>query len=310
MILNYLLISSTYHHGILNLISRAGGGGSGGGGGGGGGGYSSSGGSGSDIVVLFSTPMILMLVLANIIKGKTSAMQASTILWSLAIMLSAPILILFKAAGVPYIISTLIGAGIGTYIVSYVPNAKLIDQAKTDVQTASMTDSSWNEQELKDHTTKIFLSYQDCWSKGDITKLKDSFTPRYYQHASLMIQALAELKRTNLVADPQIQDLQITNIKDIDGQDGDSFTMQITAKAIDQLIDNTDGQIIYTDSSSFTEFWTFIRANNQWKLDLIDQATADPSLYNNPLDQFSKDSGLFFSLRLGLATSATKRSTF
>ncbi len=84
--------------------------------------------------------------------------------------------------------------------------------------------------------------------------------------------------KKNIIKDPHIYSLNIISVKDIHGQEGDMFVMEIIADMIDYTVSEIDGTFMEStlsrnenesyinyetrtkiEKEKFTEFWTFIR---------------------------------------------------
>ena len=119
-------------------------------------------------------------------------------------------------------------------------------------------------------------------------------------HNQLMLYALSQLHRQNIMANIEIQALDFVTIDDAADNSQDRYTVAIEAKAHDQLVDTPTNSVIYTDFSSFIEYWTFVRgADNAWLLESIMQNTANPSMAEQSILQFAAANNFYYSLDMG-----------
>ncbi len=172
-------------------------------------------------------------------------------------------------------------------------------KAKKSLTVAAKTDSAWNEPALLEHARAVFMRYQQDWSLSNLQSLATYTTPSYYKHASLMLQALSELKRQNEMANVKILQIMLVEVNDAADNNLDTFTVAVEAEAQDKLIDLTTNKELFKTSETFTEYWVFQRNLDSWLLDRIDQSTAAKLLADTSLGQFASSNNMFYSLDMG-----------
>ena len=96
-----------------------------------------------------------------------------------------------------------------------------------------------------------------------------------------------------------ISDVEVVDMLDSADNSQDTVTIGFSVSAKDLLIDNSTGETLFTDNSQFTEYWRFRRHGNDWLLDGIDQATANPAMYNAQIDQFARQNNYCYSADMG-----------
>lgn len=268
---------------IIDHIARAGGGGS-----------SSSSGEGFVVLVGY----IPMHFIGAKLKKRMPLAVASLITWPLAVIYAIVLVLAFRVYGFFIAIAALIGAGAGLYD-WFNKLVKLGKKAKKDLAVAAVSDSSWNEQQLKDHAQNIFFQYQRDWTNNNIEPGRSYMTPWYHYHAQLMIAAIKQAGRQDFIVNPQISEMQIIQIEDADGKTGDSYTVAITAKADGQLFDMNTKTLLHRDGSVFTEFWRFERTADTWLLAGIQQSTESAYTHNAALEQFAYSQKFCYSADWG-----------
>lgn len=172
-------------------------------------------------------------------------------------------------------------------------------KTKVKVTAAAATDSAWQETALQQTITDTFIRYQNDWSHFNLENIRQYTTTHYFHHISLMLAALHSMGRRNAVEDIKIESQFIADMSDSTDNSKDRFTAVITARAADKLIDTNQQKTIYTDTSSFTEYWHFVRSEHSWLLAGIEQATADPNQLHGPIYHFAQQNNMFFSLDWG-----------
>ncbi len=176
--------------------------------------------------------------------------------------------------------------------------AKRSKAAKSIITQAGSIDSAWNEDALIQHAQHTFLQYQYDWSTGNRESIKTYTSPWFHHHSALMLDALTELGRTNIMADVQIKQCMIVDAYDDQNDDNDTYTVAFEASANDQLVSN-DGVLLFADKKPFIEYWKFIRSEKTWLLSSITQHTQDLSAANQSIQNFAHTNHMAYSLDMG-----------
>ena len=271
----------------LDMFARGGGGGSGGGSGGSGG--------GAVELVLGYVPMHYVGSLLRR-KLKLSTTGISLIGWPIALAYSVGCLIIFKLYGILIVVAALAGMAVGLY--NFVGGASqfLLKKARKKQTLAIQTDSAWGMEKLNAQTRLTFLRYQADWSKNDAASMQTYLSPDYWYHNKLMVLALQQLGRRNVVSSPVISMMLLVDITDAIDNTQDRFAMLVSAEASDELYDTTTNTLLFRDSKPFQEYWKFVRfSDTNWLLEGISQVTEDPYMKNNQLAKFAADHQFCYS---------------
>lgn len=301
-----------YSLSLIDFIARAGGGGSGGGGsfsGGGGSSSGSGGGGGGGVIAIAAVGFVPMYALGKLLSKKLNLSLANLIIWPVCLFYSVILIAIFGGWGVLMALGTIPGTVTGVFNLD-TKALKMSKKTKEDLLTAQQSDASWNEESLKKYAQDVFLNYQTSWSKNDLQPIKLNLTPDYYTHASLMTEALRLAKRQNLVSNIEVSSLEIININDVEGKEGDFYTVAVRASSTDSLVDTIQDKSLFTDNSTFTEYWTFIRQKGVWLLAGISQATQSAAQANQSLKSFATSNGLFYSADWGWLLLPTRGQLF
>ncbi len=277
---------------LLELFAVAGGGGSSSGGGGSSG--SSSGGSGSGIEILFFVGYGLMHVIGAFLRKKTKPVTANILGWSIFLVVS----ILFTFLGFyGWIMAfgAIFGTGSGLYNwFNFI--AKKIGITKQKHELALKKDSSWDIKLLNDQTAKTFAQFQADWSNNDTSSMGNYLSLGYLKHNELMVMALRQLNRRNVVNHPTITRQALIDISDVDDNTQDRYIMLVTFSAEDTLYDTKNNELLYSARTNFQEYWKFIRSSDsKWLLEGISQMTEDPYMRNNVMAQFALTKKYYYS---------------
>ena len=282
----------------LELFARAGGGGSGGGG--------SSGGDGDGIVFLALVGYVPTRGLGAFLRRKlpsesgAASLLAHVITWPLSIIWAIACFAMFGSGFFGSIVA--LGAIIGAPAGLFNWFSEVLKQSADDKQRlkrAAANDPMWDETQLVDFAKQTFMRYQYDWSRQDTESMKQYMTEGYHYHASLFIYTLQLMQRTNTMEDIVIDEAVVMQVHDDQNDANYRVTIGITARAKDTLINTAANAAIFTDNSSFTEYWTFARSGSTWLLADIGQATADMDAYNNELAAFAARNKYCYSVDMG-----------
>ena len=166
---------------------------------------------------------------------------------------------------------------------------ELLKKAKKDLQEAFSDDSSWEIKKLKDMTSEVFMRYQELRTNKNIDELKNISTKEYFDKASRVFERKLTGKK-NILKKMQISQMNMISVRDKFWKDWDMFTMEIIARMIDYTVDENTWEFLSStlrkrkdesrnayearakrEASWFTEYWSFIRYNNTWRLMNISQ---------------------------------------
>ena len=284
----------------LELFARAGGGGSGGSSGGGGDG------DGDGIVFLALVGYVPTHGLGAFLRRKlpsesgAASLLAHVITWPLAIIWAIACFAMFGSGffGSIVALGAIVGAPAGLFN-WFSEVLKQSAEVKQRLKRAAANDPMWDETQLVDFAKQTFMRYQYDWSRQDTESMKQYMTEDYHYHASLFIYTLQLMQRTNTVEDIVIDEAVVVQVHDDQNDANDRVTIGITARAKDTLINTAANTAIFTDSNSFTEYWTFARSGSTWLLADIGQATADMAAYNNELAAFAAQNNYCYSVDMG-----------
>lgn len=290
------------HFFFLDLFGRGGGGGSSGGHGGGGG-------SGAEIIALigYFPSYYLGKLIKKLLPRKAELIVSASFAAAFSI-----ILLIFGIAGgsfgtlfMIFIISG-IWAGWGAAFFGVWDRLKKRSQVAGKVIAAAGTrDPIWNEPSMLAHAQQTFLQYQYDWSTLNAMHTLSYTTPAFARHSTLLLAVLNELERKNIMANVQIRHSMIVDAYSTPDAAQGSFTVAFEASALDQLVDK-DGNVLFSDTKPFIEYWQFIRSGSTWLVDSITQQTQNLSAANTSIKQFAQVNNMFYSLDMGWLFLPTK----
>ena len=268
--------------------------------GGGGGSGGSGGGDGGAIIFLVGyVPMHwLGAFLRKFGKNPVASVLQQVVGWCAAIAYSILVIAGSHFIGILVALGALSGMAAGLY--NWIGKAKQSKLVKGRLTAAAQADSAWDETKLTEYATATFMRYQTDWSNLDAKATEDYLTPAYQHHSALLLYALQLLSRKNIMTNVQVKQAVITDAQDALDNSKDSFTVTFIADATDQLLDTRSNAILFTDQSTFTEYWQFVRSETTWLLAGIQQASITPAYVRLPeIEQFARTNGYFYSADMG-----------
>ena len=254
------------------VFARGGGGGSGGGGGGGGGGFGGGGGHSS--------------------SGSSCAGSG---------------LFLYICYGIQYSFFFII---FGFFLYSVFMRKRNIKLAKETITKAAAVDPAWNEPALIAMVQKVFIQFQNDWSNFKAEAMKQYCMPEFQKKMALDLAVLLSQNRQNWVNDSRIGAVNIIGAVDDIDNNNDHFIAEISAGAIDQLMDTKTKDILMEDRTPFTEYWTFVRDGDVWKLNKISQSTENSTLIEGNIVSFAEKNNFFYDPDFGWLMMPNKGAIF
>ena len=177
--------------------------------------------------------------------------------------------------------------------------SKKAKEANEKLKKASADDRAWDESAIADHAKQIFIKFQEDWSSFNAESMSTYMTPSYLQHNSLILRILSEMKRMNRISNIDIEKVAVVEVFDRVDNTKDKVTLSFITSAKDELIDTKTNEVLFTDKSSFAEYWTFNRNGSTWLLDKIDREAAGKTSADKELARFASKNKMFYALNMG-----------
>lgn len=192
-----------------------------------------------------------------------------------------------------------IGFAIFSYFLKAKKRKESLEKAEEVVKEAGAKDKMWDEDAMKERVQEVFYDFQKHWSEFNVDAMAGYLTEDYRKRMVLEMNVLKNEKRQNLVEAPTVSSIEIINARDAVDNRLDKFTAEIKAGARDKLMDTETKSVLYEDNKPWTEYWTFEKEGNKWKLDIIRQSTEDPSKTVPEIVDFSEKNNFYFDPDFG-----------
>lgn len=158
---------------------------------------------------------------------------------------------------------------------------------------------------------RIFIQYQHDWSHYNLENIQKYTTDRYFQHASLMLDAIDRMNRRNVVSNLKI------NMTILCDSVNDETKLPVTVEVMfrfggtDSLVDTKMIKIINSDNArGVVEYWNLVYDGKELKLDGIAQSTESTPHLISSIATFAKRRNLFYSPDWGRLALPTKGLIF
>ncbi len=148
------------------------------------------------------------------------------------------------------------------------------------------TDEIWNYRTIKERMENIFFNVQMAWTKRDQDIAKEYMSNKIYKKHKMQTDRLIENKLINKLERVNLISTKIIGIFDDEENDKDSLKAVINGGMIDFMYDEENNKIIAgsdKDYEEFSELWTFIRKDDNWVLDNIEQSVESRSVKNTKI---------------------------
>ncbi|EKE25820.1 MAG: hypothetical protein ACD_5C00027G0001, partial [uncultured bacterium] len=176
---------------------------------------------------------------------------------------------------------------------------KKIEAAKAVIEAAAIADDVWQADLIKKHVRDTFLRFQQDWSNFNTDSMRSYLSDSYFRRMVLELNVLQDEGRRNLMENVSCSGVAILEATDHQDDSNDKFVAEVKGTAKDSLLDERNNKMLYMDTSSFTEYWTFIRSGDDWKLDLIRQQTENKALGEKKIEEFALRNGFFYDPDFG-----------
>ena len=201
------------------------------------------------------------------------------------------------------VIFTLVAIFIG---LAFVKPKKTYQGFKNSFTSLDHNDSE-KEKWIHEEAKRIFIAYQQDWSDYNLENIKTYTTDRYFEHASLMLDAIDRTGRRNVVRDLVVSRVTLCNKVDDITDIPTNLKLIFNFSGTDTIEDVKTKELINSDSASgVIEYWNFIYDGETLKLDGITQSTESTPHLLYSIANFADENNLFYSPdwgRLALPTS-------
>ncbi|MGE5395714.1 MAG: Tim44 domain-containing protein [Candidatus Saccharibacteria bacterium] len=172
--------------------------------------------------------------------------------------------------------------GIYTLVVSIILFFK-VGKSKKITRMSAAQDSFWNFDQMRDHAKQVFFKMQEAWMNRDIDSVKHIITPRLYEDYKTQLETMKSIGEKNILSGIYVSNVKIIGCEDYLDNSYDSYIAHIKGDMLDYTINEQTKEVIKNqekENERFTDTYHFIRKDNQWLLDHIDNKVSIWDLIN------------------------------
>lgn len=155
--------------------------------------------------------------------------------------------------------------------------------------------STAEEKEIHRQAEEIFKSYQADWTDFNTKGIKKYTTAHYFKHASLMLELLKNLHRTNKASKLKVRKVYLLDPINENTDTPTPIHIAFSFAGLDEVITD-EGKKLYSQYvSNAVETWTFVYDGKNIKLAGISQPTESAPHLVKSLANFADENNLFYS---------------
>lgn len=148
------------------------------------------------------------------------------------------------------------------------------------LEKISKLDAAWDPHALKARIEISYFKIQEAWKQRDNDLAKEYMSNRLSAKHKMQIDQMLEDGHKPMMFEINLKQATIIEIADFEDDSRDRFCALIEGSMIDYLIDEKTKEHINGsgENQTFREFWKFVREDNNWVLDEIDQTATSREL--------------------------------
>ena len=152
------------------------------------------------------------------------------------------------------------------------------------------------EKQIHTEAERIFRAYQEDWGTFALKNIATYTTPRYCEHATLMLEVLKNLNRANIVSKLRVFSTNLQQPVDDNTSLPANVSVIFEFSGKDEVVDISTNKRLYSANVEYaSETWNFIYDGKTLKLDSISQPTESASHLVESLADFSTNNKLYYS---------------
>ena len=174
----------------------------------------------------------------------------------------------------------------------YPPAASTAKAGKTHklLDFLARQDAAVQPEKLEALARDTFVKLQECWQARDYGPMQPLLMRDLYVTHCNQLTGLKRNHELNMIAELEVERVEIVNLRYTNKPDQREFTALITAKARDYYVDDRTEKVLRGDDepAEFQEFWIFHRQGDAWLLREIEQTRESDALkQENFVEQFT-----------------------
>jgi hypothetical protein len=181
---------------------------------------------------------------------------------------------------------------------------------KTKMTPQQPTSVDWPTPETANAVNDTFYAFQKDWAELNPEAMQDYLTIGYFYNVNLMLLALKAAGRRNDMEGVALLNAVPIAVDLADEQGWATMLIRVTGQARDSLVEQATGDVYYTDTEPFSEYWYFVLDGSKWRLDNIRQTTEAENVLHPAIQNFALEHKYFYSGEWGWLLLPTKGQLF
>ena len=134
-------------------------------------------------------------------------------------------------------------------------------------------DNNCSKDILNDRVKETYFKMQEAWTNRDVEISKEYMSDSIYNLHSNKLEWMKVRNERNVLSNIKLLDFKPVSIEHYKDNSKDIVWFYIKGSMIDYIINEEKNEVIEGNfkSSSFIEFWKFIKKDNKWVIDKISQ---------------------------------------
>ena len=181
------------------------------------------------------------------------------------------------------------GVSIVTGIISFIAGMKLKgaivkknERARSLLEKIDDNDPLWDRDAIHARIEEIYFAVQYAWTRRDQSRARAYMSSRIYKKHKAQTDAMKSDGLINKLKRVNLEDVKIIGVFDSPNDNKDRLKALIYGGMIDYMWNEKDETIVNgtTEYKHFMEIWNFVRKEDDWVLDEIEQSVDAQSVKN------------------------------
>lgn len=162
-------------------------------------------------------------------------------------------------------------AAFSTAIMLYLKVLRSSFHSKRYLKILDHQDIAWNYKTIEKQVIETFYIVQEAWTQMNMAKAKNYMDDDLYNSFKVKLEWMEVSHKRNILKKIRLINLKPVSVYDDEDDAKDLIWFYIKGKMIDYTINTENNEKIEGSefSTSFVEFWKFVRKDNKWLLSKI-----------------------------------------
>ncbi len=195
----------------------------------------------------------------------------------------SPMMALLAVFMVPLIVGLILLITWLSKSLKYIVANKRTEEVLRLTQLLMLKDKSWTYNEIQVRISDVFFEVQKAWMARDLLSVEHFISERFYRSNLHHIQWLNDRGWINVLEAMKVKEVKLIGIEDYLDDSKDKFSAFIKFAMTDFYIDENTRRYTggNTAVTTFEEIWHFVKKENYWVVDFIDNEVTFSDFVNS-----------------------------